>query len=98
MSKAPFQARTYFPDTLDAGARIANGQESSMRTAQDDLDILRVVVEGTASSTGEAFFKDLVRHLAAALGVPFAAISEFSDVNTRVRTLAFWADRRIQDN
>ena len=98
MSNAPFPAETYFPDTLDAGARIATGQESSMRTAQDDLDILRVVVEGTASSTGEAFFQDLVRHLAAALDVPFAAISEFSDVNTRVRTLAFWADRRIQDN
>jgi formate hydrogenlyase transcriptional activator len=98
MSKAPFPAGTYFRDTLAGGARIANGQESSMCAAQDDLDILRVVVEGTASSTGEAFFKDLVRHLAEALGVPFAAISEFSDVNTRVRTLAFWADQRIQDD
>ena len=98
MSKAPVLARPYLPDTLDASAWIANAQEPWVRAAQDDLDILRIVVEGTASSTGEEFFKDLVRHLALALDVPFAAISEFSTVSSRVRTLAFWADQRIQDN
>ena len=98
MTKVPVRAGTHLPDRLDAGTWTANGQASSAPAAQDDLDILRIVVEGTASSTGEEFFKDLVRHLAVALGVPFAAISEFSDVSSRVRTLAFWADRRIHDN
>jgi PAS domain S-box-containing protein len=66
--------------------------------ASDELDVLRAVVEGTAGSTGEAFFNDLVSHLASALGVPFAAISEFAGVSTRVRTLAFWARGRLQEN
>jgi PAS domain S-box-containing protein len=64
----------------------------------DDLDTLRAIVEGTACSTGEEFFQALVRHLASAMGVPFAAVSEFGEVNTRVRTLAYWSEGRIQDN
>src|SRR5581483_1094486 len=67
-------------------------------SVHDDLDVLRAVVEGTAGSTGEQFFQDLVQHLATAIGVPFAAISEFAVVDTRVRTLAFWAEGRIHEN
>ena len=77
----------------------AGGGNGTLRTADhDDLDILRAIVEGTAGSTGEEFFQDLVRHLTSAIGVPFAAISEFAGVNTRVRTLAFWARGQIQEN
>src|SRR5947209_2764006 len=64
----------------------------------DGLPILRAVVEGTAGSTGEEFFQDLVRHLAAAIGVPFAAISEFCGDHRRVRTRAFWARGQLQEN
>lgn len=66
--------------------------------AQDDHAIFRAVVEGTAGSTGEKFFQDLVRHLASAIGVSFSAISEFGEVNTRVRTIAFWGRGEIQSN
>jgi PAS domain S-box-containing protein len=64
----------------------------------DDLPVLRALVEGTARSTGESFFHHLVRHLAAALDVHHAFLAEFTQVRTRVRTLAYWADGRIQDN
>ena len=78
---------------------ISSSRDAGRKTtAPDDLDTLRAIVEGTACSTGEEFFQALVRHLASAMGVPFAAVSEFGEVNTRVRTLAYWSDGRIQDN
>jgi formate hydrogenlyase transcriptional activator len=86
------------PDRVGASRRAADGDESPATANHDDLDILRAIVEGTAGSTGEEFFQDLVRHLASAIGVPFAAISEFASVNMRVRTLAFWARGQIQEN
>jgi formate hydrogenlyase transcriptional activator len=85
-------------DPTRAIPRVAAGNGSPATADPDDLDILRAIVEGTAGSTGEEFFQDLVRHLALALGVPFAAISEFAGVNTRVRTLAFWSRGHIQEN
>ena len=90
MNNVPSLARPYIPDPLGAGPRAAGGNGSPAAAVHDDLDILRAIVEGTAGSTGEEFFQDLVRHLASAIGVPFAAISEFAGANTRVRTLAFW--------
>src|SRR3954463_16789442 len=91
-------AGAHIPDLLEAGLRAASGKRSPATADPDDLDLLRAIVEGTAGSTGEEFFRDLVRHLASAIGVPFAAISEFARVNTRVRTLAFWARGQIQEN
>jgi len=66
--------------------------------AQNGEDLLRTIVEGTASVTGEAFFRALVQKLAQALGVRYAFVSEFTAVKTRVRTLAFWFDDHFIDN
>ncbi|MBI1915351.1 MAG: sigma 54-interacting transcriptional regulator [Planctomycetes bacterium] len=63
-----------------------------------DLLALRAIAEGTAHSVGEEFFSSLVRHLASALGVPYAFVAEFARVNTRVRTLAYWHRDRIAAN
>jgi PAS domain S-box-containing protein len=85
------------PNSQEASLGAAEIREPAT-TAHDDLGTLRAIVEGTACSTGEEFFRALVRHLASAIGVPFAAVSEFGEVNTRVHTLAFWAGGQIQDN
>ncbi|MFQ5995869.1 MAG: PAS domain S-box protein [Acidiferrobacterales bacterium] len=54
-------------------------------------EALRLLVEGTSPTIGADFFRALVRHLASALHVRFAFISELcSDDNQRVRTLAWW--------
>lgn len=54
-------------------------------------ETLRVVTEGTATVTGSDFFRSLVRHLAQALQVRYALITECTDeTKTQVRTLAFW--------
>jgi len=60
---------------------------------------LRLIVEGTASVTGEDFFRSLVRSLAQALQVRYALVSECVDhAATRVRTFAFWQNNQLGEN
>ena len=55
----------------------------------DEVEALRLIVEGTAAGTGKAFFDALVRHMAAALGTGYAFVAEFLG-GSRARTLAYW--------
>jgi PAS domain S-box-containing protein len=60
---------------------------------------LRSLVAGTASVTGAEFFKSLVQHLVAALGVRYALVTEWaSEQPDQAGTLAYWADDRLEDN
>ncbi|MGI9543549.1 MAG: ATP-binding protein [Cyclobacteriaceae bacterium] len=62
-------------------------------------ETLLAISEGTASVTGEDFFRSLVRHLAATLKVKYAFISECTDATrTAVCTLAFWKGDHFGDN
>jgi PAS domain S-box-containing protein len=70
------------------------GKPTSMT---DDIDVLRTIVEGTARSTGDEFFRTLVRHLAEAVGTRHAFVAEFLPTG-RARTLAFWSKGSIVDN
>jgi PAS domain S-box-containing protein len=59
---------------------------------------LRRILEGTASSTGEAFFPALVENLAAALGTHGAWVTEYLPEHDRLRALAFrLGDRWLED-
>jgi len=51
--------------------------------------MLRAIVEGTAATVGEAFFKPLTRHLAEALETRHAVVAEFD--GEIVRTRAIWS-------
>jgi PAS domain S-box-containing protein len=52
---------------------------------------LRAIVEGTANATGKDFFRSMVQHMAAALPVKVAFVTECANAEkTRARTLAFW--------
>ncbi|MDB5333726.1 MAG: domain S-box protein [Phycisphaerales bacterium] len=62
---------------------------TDLRTAADELAVLRAIVEGTASAVGDEFFKTLVFHLAAVMGTGYALIAEFTG-EFRARTLAYW--------
>ncbi len=77
---------------------VVEWDTSDEPAVRDDLRALRDIVEGTARGTGEEFFRSLVRRLASAIDVPYAVVAEFADVNTRVRTVAFWARDQIVDN
>jgi len=63
----------------------------------DELGVLRRLVEGTATATGDAFFPSLVRNLGLALSASHAFVAEFADSPTRVRTLAFWGRGALLD-
>ena len=53
--------------------------------------VLRLAVEGTASTSGTEFFRKLVRILADSLQTKFAFVSEVADAKAkRVRLLSFW--------
>ncbi|MEM7234141.1 MAG: sigma 54-interacting transcriptional regulator [Planctomycetota bacterium] len=60
--------------------------------SRDDLSgTLRSIVEGTASITGELFFRTLVRYLAKSLDAKYAFLAEFRGSRTRIRTRAVWS-------
>ena len=59
-----------------------------------DASALREIVEGTAAETGEAFFDELVRHLAQAIGTYGAWVTEWLPEERRLRALSFWVGER----
>ena len=61
-------------------------------------EMLRLIMEGTATATGNEFFQSLVTSLATVLGVRYAWVCEFAEAKTRVRTLAFCANNACIDN
>lgn len=66
---------------------------------QQTEEVLRIIAAGTATVTGGDFFRPLVQHLAAALQVRCAFVTECTDVTmTRVRTLAFMENDRFQED
>jgi PAS domain S-box-containing protein len=83
-------------DSLKQRVATLDAEQVALRSAEDQM--LRTIVEGTASVTGDEFFRALVSHLALGLGVRVAFVAEFADVRTRVRTLAFWDQGAICDN
>jgi len=64
----------------------------------DEERALRAVVEGTASETGEAFYRELVRNLALALDTQGAWVTEFRPESLTMRVLAIWFGDRWLDN
>jgi PAS domain S-box-containing protein len=74
------------------------GKEYNLAFARDITDrkraenALKSLVAGTAAVTGGEFFSALVQHLAAALGVRYALVTEgVGEPIGKARTLAFWA-------
>jgi two-component system NtrC family sensor kinase len=72
-------------------ARSEDRQEVSLQT-------LIEIAKGTAITTGEEFFRALVRHVAGALKVRHAMIAEVTENRGHVRTLAQWHDDRFLEN
>ena len=55
-------------------------------------EALRVILEGTATETGQQFFAALVENLAKALSTHGAWVTEYFPERRRLRALAFWFD------
>jgi PAS domain S-box-containing protein len=66
-----------------------------------DLDedaVVRAILEGTATKTGEDFFAALVENLSKALDTQSAWVTEFIEKSRRLRALAFYADGELIPN
>ncbi len=59
---------------------------------------LRLIAAGTAAVIGNEFFNSLVTNVAAAMQVYYAFVAEFSEDNTKLRTIAFWAGDKVIPN
>jgi signal transduction histidine kinase len=59
---------------------------------------LRSIIEGTSASTGEEFFRSLVRSLASTLGANFAMVGELTEDLQSVRTIAICASGQLIGN
>ena len=63
-----------------------------------DETALRLVVEGTVSETGTAFFRALVKNLATVMGTIGAWVTEYLPESNRLRAYAFWLDGRFVEH
>ena len=82
-------ARDIRPAAPATDANPVNDAEERPSPPSDDA-ALRAIVQGVEAETGSRFFASLVRHLASALGVAYAFVSELSPDRKRFRTLAVW--------
>ncbi len=64
---------------------------------EDELTALRIIAEGTAAATGDAFFRTLVEHLARAIGTNHAFVAKFIPP-LGICTLAYWSEGRLVPN
>ncbi len=67
----------------------------SIKHSFDENTALRTILEGTATETGERFFKALVKNLARALNTHGAWVTEYDEEHRRLRALAFWLDGKF---
>ncbi len=76
----------------------ANGKPEKLLVVSRDIterkqseNMLRAIVEGTASVTGKDFFREMVHHLSDAIPVRYAFVTECANpAKTKARILAFW--------
>ncbi len=82
-----------------AARAVAEIERAALDQALRKSDsILRLVDEGTASTSGGEFFQALACNLAKALGVRYAFVGQLMADPGRVRTLAFWNGEAFIEN
>jgi PAS domain S-box-containing protein len=64
----------------------------------DEDAIVRAILEGTATETGERFFAALVESLAKALDIYSSWVTEYIEESHKLRALAFWVDGQVAEN
>lgn len=69
-----------------------------VRRIHDENAVLRNILEGTATATGEPFFRALVESLAKTLQTHSAWVTEYVPEKRQLHALAFWADGQVFEN
>jgi PAS domain S-box-containing protein len=73
---------------------MTKSKQPSLNDFNEDA-ALRTILEGTASVTGEPFFRALAQNLAIALHVIGAWVTVYLEDSFRLRALAFWLDGKF---
>lgn len=92
--------------SIGSAIRHASGRASRFVALDTDItrvrrieNILQHIVQGTAGTSGDDFFRTLVRHFAAALDVSCAFVTECTGWPPKtVHTLAFWVQDDFREN
>jgi PAS domain S-box-containing protein len=71
---------------------------AAAQTTVTDADALRLVVAGTASETGTAFLRALVKNLATVTGTVGAWVTEYLPERKRLRAYAFWLNGQFVEH
>lgn len=88
------------PQVDDNGAIVGYvGTVTDITQGKNQEQSLRSIMRGTSTVTGVAFFRSLVQHLAEAIKVRWAFLSEIPDLKQgRIRLLSFWEGDRLGEN
>ena len=68
----------------------AHPDDPKERARVREAEVLSLILKGTVSETGEAFFRALVRNVCEALDTAGAWVTEYLPEKNRLRSLAFW--------
>ncbi len=64
---------------------------------KDENQVIRAILQGTATHTGARFFESLVENLARSLGTYSAWVTEYLEATRQLRALAFWVNGRLAE-
>ena len=68
------------------------------RRIHDENAVLRNILEGTATATGEPFFRALVENLAKTLQTHSAWVTEYVPEKRQLHALAFWSNGQVYED
>ena len=69
-----------------------------IKRIHDENIVLRNILEGTATATGEHFFRALVENLAKTIQTHSAWVTEYVPAKRQLHALAFWSDGQVYEN
>ncbi len=69
-----------------------------VRRIHDENAVLRNILEGTATATGEAFFRALVENLAKTLQTNSAWVTEYVPEKRQLHALAYWSNGQVYED
>src|SRR5207302_6503484 len=92
-----FQLEVSFGELTTNGRRVFTGFIRDITERKQAEQAFRLLVVGTAATTGSDFFQSLVQHLAQALRARYAFVTTCDD-QKHARTLAFWKGDGFGEN
>ena len=92
-----FPLEVSFGELTMSGRRVFTGFIRDITERKQAEDTFRLIVAGTAPTTGHDFFQSLVQHMAQALRARYAFVTTCDD-QKHARTLAFWKDDGFGEN